>query len=211
MKDILYIVIPIIILVVNEFFKNKIFAFFQNSFFYSKYILLAIPFILIYINPDILKKLLIIFKDIDNKPVYQNINDLMVNYFDQKNNNHMKMNNQINMPQRNTSYYRNVPNYYQSTQPTQQTQQTQPTQHRRNNFLNNPNKKVKRNVSESKKKYIASNQKWQCAHCHNLLDNTYEVDHIIALYRGGNNELNNLEALCRNCHGKKKKKEKMGL
>ena len=121
----------------------------------------------------------------------------------------------MNMPQRNTSYYRNVPNYhYQNNQNNQyqnnqyQNNQNQP---RRNNFLNNPNRKVKRSVSESKKKYIASNQKWQCAHCHNLLDNTYEVDHIIALYRGGTNELNNLEALCRNCHGKKTFKEKMGL
>ena len=208
MKDILYIVLPIIILIVNEYFKNKIFIFFQNSFYYSKYILLAIPFILIYINPDILKKLLIIFKDIDNKPVYQNINDLMINYFDQKKNNNMKM--QMQMPQRNTSYYRNVPNYYQQQQYPQQ-QYPQQQIPRRNNFLNNTNRKVKRNVSESKKKYIASNQKWKCAHCLNLLDNTYEVDHIIALYRGGNNELNNLEALCRNCHGKKTFKEKMGL
>ena len=43
------------------------------------------------------------------------------------------------------------------------------------NLLRNPNpvqKKQKRNVSESKKKFIASNQKWKCAHCQNLLDNT---------------------------------------
>tara|TARA_B100001057_G_C22443882_1_gene792283 strand:- start:21 stop:356 length:336 start_codon:yes stop_codon:yes gene_type:complete len=80
-----------------------------------------------------------------------------------------------------------------------------------NNSINNNITKVKRKVSESKKKYIASNQKWRCAHCTNLLDNTYEVDHIIALYRGGTNELDNLEALCRNCHGKKTFKEKMGI
>ena len=79
------------------------------------------------------------------------------------------------------------------------------------NFIHKPNGKIKRNVSESKKKYIASNQKWRCSHCNNMLDNTYEVDHIIALYRGGNNELNNLEALCRNCHGIKTFKEKMNI
>lgn len=67
----------------------------------------------------------------------------------------------------------------------------------RNNF------KVNRNVSESKKKYIASNQKWKCKSCNNLLDATYEIDHKIPLYKGGTNDVNNLEALCRNCHGKK--------
>ena len=207
MKDIIYIIIPILVLIINEYCKNKIFSFFQNSFYYSKYILLAIPFILIYINPDILKKLLIVFKDIDNKPIYQNINDLMINYFDKKKSNKMKM----NVPYNNTSYYRNVPNYNRQHNMQQPNMQQPNMQQNNNRFLNNPNRRVKRNVSESKKKYIASNQKWRCAHCQTLLDNTYEVDHIIALYRGGTNELNNLEALCRNCHGKKTFKEKMGL
>ena len=39
--------------------------------------------------------------------------------------------------------------------------------------------------------------------CNNLLDATYEVDHINPLYKGGTNDFNNLQALCRNCHGKK--------
>lgn len=63
--------------------------------------------------------------------------------------------------------------------------------------------KVKRNVSESKKKYVASNQQWKCASCNELLDATYEIDHITPLYKGGTNEVSNLKALCRNCHGKK--------
>jgi 5-methylcytosine-specific restriction endonuclease McrA len=78
--------------------------------------------------------------------------------------------------------------------------------------MNNSNTiRHKRNVSESKKKYIASQQRWQCGNCNNLLDNTYEVDHIIPLYKGGSNELHNLTALCRNCHGVKTFKDKMGL
>ena len=44
-----------------------------------------------------------------------------------------------------------------------------------------------------------------------MLDNTYEVDHVIPLYKGGTNDLTNLEALCRNCHGKKTFKDKMGI
>lgn len=64
----------------------------------------------------------------------------------------------------------------------------------------NTNKRV---VSESKKKYIASSQGWKCAGCGNVLDATFEVDHKIPLYKGGTNQVDNLEALCRNCHGKK--------
>lgn len=65
------------------------------------------------------------------------------------------------------------------------------------------NYKFKRNISQTKKKIVASNQKWHCNMCMNMLDYTYEIDHIIPLYKGGNNDLSNLQALCRNCHGKK--------
>lgn len=61
----------------------------------------------------------------------------------------------------------------------------------------------KRKVTPLTKKIVASNQKWICSHCKELLDYTYEVDHIIPLFKGGSNQLNNLQALCRNCHGRK--------
>jgi hypothetical protein len=60
-----------------------------------------------------------------------------------------------------------------------------------------------RNVPESVKKYVAANQYWKCKGCKNLLDETYEIDHIVALEDNGTNDLGNLQALCRNCHGKK--------
>ena len=61
----------------------------------------------------------------------------------------------------------------------------------------------KRCVSESKKKYVASNQNWRCANCTDQLTASYEVDHKIRLDQGGNNHVDNLVALCRNCHGNK--------
>jgi len=61
----------------------------------------------------------------------------------------------------------------------------------------------RRKVSEQLKKIVASQQKWNCKECNNVLDATYEIDHIIALEDGGNNSIQNLQALCRNCHGKK--------
>lgn len=62
---------------------------------------------------------------------------------------------------------------------------------------------TKRNVSEAKKRYIASSQNWKCANCNQQLNHTFEVDHKIRLEYGGSNEIDNLSALCRNCHGLK--------
>ncbi len=67
----------------------------------------------------------------------------------------------------------------------------------------------KRVVSETKKKYVASNQDWKCGHCRNQLDHTFEIDHRIRLEYGGGNDVQNLVALCRNCHGKKTAGENM--
>jgi hypothetical protein len=61
----------------------------------------------------------------------------------------------------------------------------------------------KRSVSETKKKYIAANQNWKCKHCSKQLPAWFEVDHVMKLEYGGSNSIENLEALCRDCHGKK--------
>ncbi len=60
-----------------------------------------------------------------------------------------------------------------------------------------------RSVSGMKKKYVASQQDWKCGQCNKQLDYTYEVDHKIRLEHGGGNDVQNLIALCRECHGKK--------
>jgi hypothetical protein len=61
----------------------------------------------------------------------------------------------------------------------------------------------KRSVSETKKKYVASQQNWKCNHCKQQLTAWFEVDHIQRLDQGGSNDVQNLVALCRNCHGEK--------
>ncbi len=68
---------------------------------------------------------------------------------------------------------------------------------------------TKRSVSETKKKYVASQQDWKCGHCKSQLDHTFEIDHRIRLEYGGGNDVQNLVALCRNCHGKKTASENM--
>lgn len=68
---------------------------------------------------------------------------------------------------------------------------------------------TKRSVSETKKKYVAANQDWKCGNCKEQLDHTYEIDHKLRLEYGGSNDVNNLIALCRNCHGRKTASENM--
>lgn len=69
--------------------------------------------------------------------------------------------------------------------------------------------KHKRNVSALLKKKVAASQQWKCASCNGLLDETYEIDHKIALENGGTNDLNNLWALCPHCHRKKTVNERI--
>ena len=63
--------------------------------------------------------------------------------------------------------------------------------------------RYKRNVNVDTKFEVASDQNWTCNDCNQQLDYTYEVDHITRIDEGGSNERSNLQALCRNCHGRK--------
>ena len=67
----------------------------------------------------------------------------------------------------------------------------------------------KRSVSETKKKFVASKQDWTCGDCKQKLNAWFEVDHIKRLEYGGGNDVDNLVALCRDCHGKKTAMENM--
>ena len=62
---------------------------------------------------------------------------------------------------------------------------------------------TKRSVSETKKKFVASRQGWKCGGCGQQLNAWFEVDHKIRLEYGGSNHIDNLVAMCRECHGEK--------
>jgi 5-methylcytosine-specific restriction endonuclease McrA len=68
---------------------------------------------------------------------------------------------------------------------------------------------TKRSVSETKKKYVAAQQSWKCGDCGEQLNAWFEVDHKVRLEYGGGNDVQNLVALCRECHGKKTAMENM--
>ena len=72
-----------------------------------------------------------------------------------------------------------------------------------NRIMNSGKKSTKRSVSETKKKFVAARQNWKCEDCKNQLSAWFEVDHTVRLEYGGSNHIDNLVALCRECHGKK--------
>jgi hypothetical protein len=74
---------------------------------------------------------------------------------------------------------------------------------KQNKVLTSGKTSTKRCVSETKKKFVAAQQGWKCGHCNRQLPAWYEVDHITRLEHGGTNHIDNLVALCRDCHGKK--------
>ena len=83
--------------------------------------------------------------------------------------------------------------------------------HQKKRLLTSGNNKYKRSVSETKKKFVASQQGWKCNNCKEQLQAWFEVDHKIRLDSGGSNHISNLVALCRNCHGKKTALENMNI
>lgn len=78
-----------------------------------------------------------------------------------------------------------------------------PTQHQQHKLMTSGKKATKRSVSETKKKFVASKQNWKCGECGEQLSAWFEVDHKMRLEYGGSNNIDNLVALCRECHGRK--------
>jgi 5-methylcytosine-specific restriction endonuclease McrA len=65
----------------------------------------------------------------------------------------------------------------------------------------------KRYVPKPIKDDILFEQEYKCNHCKMLLPPSKEDDHIIPLWKGGTNDRENQQYLCRNCHGEKTRKD----
>jgi len=64
--------------------------------------------------------------------------------------------------------------------------------------------KPKREMSKKYRWEIAYRQKYKCAVCAELLHpKAMDIDHITELSKGGEDTLENCQALCANCHAKK--------
>lgn len=72
-------------------------------------------------------------------------------------------------------------------------------------------KKERRKISSDEKRMVGATQQWKCAICQQNLPSAYEVDHIKPLWKGGEDIMSNLQALCPNCHGEKTLRERMSV
>lgn len=62
---------------------------------------------------------------------------------------------------------------------------------------------TERKISQTVWKQIGFNQKWKCMYCKSILKPTFQLDHIIELEVGGEDTIENLQALCVECHAQK--------
>ena len=72
---------------------------------------------------------------------------------------------------------------------------------------------TRRRFSEVFKRIIASEQKYVChgmiCNGRKLLPRTWQLDHIVPLFRKGTNDRINLQILCPGCHALKTQTEQM--
>ena len=76
--------------------------------------------------------------------------------------------------------------------------------------LSKPETKVVKSVRktpEPVKKQVAARQCWKCHSCNEMLQSSFQVDHTIPLWAGGEDDESNLTALCANCHSIKTQNE----
>ncbi len=59
---------------------------------------------------------------------------------------------------------------------------------------------IRKKWSPFQKNQVAEKQDWKCNDCKNKLNASFDLDHIVALRNGGKDEIDNLQALCANCH-----------
>ena len=204
MKQYLLLVVIFILFLINEFYlKSKITKLFNNfnKFAYSILLILTIIFGLYTYKkkPEILLNILNPLSKKKQPDIFSMSNELINNLYPDK---EKITDSQSNITKTDINVNKNPENII-------------------NNIINNANKtdntnsnsniqvKHKRNVSETKKKYVAAEQHWKCGNCNNELDASFEVHHKVPLYMGGDNDSNNLVALCRNCHGKETVKDKV--
>ena len=70
----------------------------------------------------------------------------------------------------------------------------------------------RKRITPFQAKRVAAKQRWRCAMCGELLQEDFEVDHIIPLHRGGSsdNNIESLQALHKRCHMVKNSLEQRG-
>ena len=66
---------------------------------------------------------------------------------------------------------------------------------------------LKRKLTKAQKVKVAARQKWKCMRCNTLLDELFEVDHVVRHSLTHDDSAANLQALCVACHRQKTQDE----
>ena len=66
-----------------------------------------------------------------------------------------------------------------------------------------------RRLSGHEKRVVAARGEWKCGMCGVLLDATYEIDHVVPLHLGGEDDVANCWALHTECHKRKTQAEEI--
>ena len=61
----------------------------------------------------------------------------------------------------------------------------------------------RRRLTAHEKRIVAARAGWICAACGQMLDETYEVDHVVSLSLGGEDSIDNCQPLHAACHRRK--------
>lgn len=56
---------------------------------------------------------------------------------------------------------------------------------------------------------VGARQGWRCAKCNEVLESTYELDHVHEHADGGSEDLSNAQILCQRCHAAKTQEWRM--
>jgi hypothetical protein len=67
----------------------------------------------------------------------------------------------------------------------------------------------RRHFNAHVKRLVAARGEWKCAMCGEMLDETFDCDHVVALHLGGEDVISNLAALHSACHRKKTLQEEI--
>jgi hypothetical protein len=65
----------------------------------------------------------------------------------------------------------------------------------------------KRTLSEAHKKIVAANNGWKCNACGCVLPPSFQIDHVVPLWQGGADTIENSQSLCGTCHANKTQRE----
>ena len=66
---------------------------------------------------------------------------------------------------------------------------------------------IRRTLTPAQKKIVAASYGWRCAVCDVILPASFHVDHILPLWDGGEDTLDNCQSLCPDDHAAKTQRE----